>query len=41
MINVGIDEGARLLAGGPGKPEGFDDKQAAGPELSWRLIRSR
>ena len=25
MINVGIDEGARLLAGGPGKPEGFED----------------
>ena len=24
MINVGIDEGARLLAGGPGKPDGFD-----------------
>jgi len=24
LINVGIDEGARLLAGGPGKPEGFD-----------------
>lgn len=23
MIKVGIDEGARLLAGGPGKPEGF------------------
>ena len=25
MIHVGIDEGARLLAGGPGKPEGFED----------------
>ena len=25
MINVGIDEGARLLAGGPGKPAGFED----------------
>ena len=24
LINVGIDEGARLLAGGPGKPDGFD-----------------
>ena len=24
MIEVGIDEGARLLAGGPGKPEGFE-----------------
>jgi len=24
MINVGIEEGARLLAGGPGKPEGFE-----------------
>ena len=24
MINVGIEEGARLLAGGPGKPDGFD-----------------
>ncbi len=24
LINVGIDEGARLLAGGPGKPEGFE-----------------
>ena len=25
MINVGIDEGARLLAGGPGTPAGFED----------------
>ena len=25
MIHVGIDEGARLLAGGPGKPDGFED----------------
>ena len=24
MIEVGIDEGARLLAGGPGKPEGYE-----------------
>ena len=24
MINVGIEEGARLLAGGPGKPDGFE-----------------
>lgn len=24
LINVGIDEGARLLAGGPGKPDGFE-----------------
>ena len=24
MIEVGIDEGARLLAGGPGKPDGFE-----------------
>ena len=24
MIEVGIEEGARLLAGGPGKPEGFE-----------------
>ena len=24
VINVGIDEGARLLAGGPGKPDGFE-----------------
>jgi len=24
LINVGIEEGARLLAGGPGKPDGFD-----------------
>ena len=24
LINVGIDEDARLLAGGPGKPDGFD-----------------
>ncbi len=24
MIQVGIDEGARLVAGGPGKPDGFD-----------------
>lgn len=24
MMNVGIDEGAQLLVGGPGKPEGFE-----------------
>lgn len=24
LINAGIDEGARLLSGGPGKPEGFE-----------------
>ncbi|MDO6586534.1 aldehyde dehydrogenase family protein [Salipiger sp. 1_MG-2023] len=24
MIQLGLDEGARLLAGGPGRPEGFD-----------------
>jgi len=25
LIQVGMEEGARLLAGGPGKPEGFED----------------
>jgi aldehyde dehydrogenase (NAD+) len=33
MIRVGIEEGARLLTGGPGKPEGFDRGWYAKPTI--------
>lgn len=33
MIQAGIDEGARLVAGGPGKPEGFDTGWFVRPTL--------
>lgn len=33
MIQVGIDEGARLLTGGPGKPEGFETGWYAKPTI--------
>lgn len=33
MIQKGIDEGARLMAGGPGKPDGFEQGWYAKPTL--------
>jgi len=36
LIEKGIEEGAKLVCGGPGRPDGFDRGSTSGPRCSAR-----